>query len=182
MIYLAGCCWQARAGGGHEVVMGRAAVRGSVRAGWCLLSLKSKSTGFPMLLLWDFVYRMFALYTMLIAVKCRTACLATGLAVDKPGSDCLTGVITVRPAAVGLLVRAWFVLLVRGCCASCKPSFLLLCQYLWCGFLLRFCARCREPWDDKRSWWWGGVLCGRLTFLSLCANIALTIFAASRGI
>ena len=43
---------------------------------------------------------MFALYTMLIAVKCRTACLATGLAVDKLGSDCLTGAITVRPATV----------------------------------------------------------------------------------
>ena len=37
--------------GGHEVVMGRAAVRGSVSAGWCLLSLNSKSTGVPMLLL-----------------------------------------------------------------------------------------------------------------------------------
>ena len=118
---------------------------------------------------------------MLIAVKCRTACLATGLAVDKLGSDCMIGVITVRPAAVGLLVRAWFVLLVRGCCASCKPSFLLPCRCLWCCFLLRFCARCREAWDDKRSWWWGGVLCGRLTFCPYAGNIASAIYAAARG-
>ncbi len=90
-----------------------------------------------------FRYR-FALYATLVAVACctvcfatsvvvdklGTVCLATGAAVDKLGSDCLTGVITVRPAAVGLLVRAWFVLLVRGCCASCKPSFLLPCQCL----------------------------------------------------
>ena len=51
MIYLAGCCCHARAGGGLELVMGRAAVRGRVRAVWRLLSLNSKSTGFPMLLL-----------------------------------------------------------------------------------------------------------------------------------
>ena len=30
---------------GHEVIIGRAAVRGSVRAVWWLLSLKSKSIG-----------------------------------------------------------------------------------------------------------------------------------------
>ena len=48
----------------------------------------------------------FALYATLAAVACRTVCLDTSAAVDKLGSDCLIGVITVRPAAVGLLVRA----------------------------------------------------------------------------
>ena len=86
----------------------------------------------------------FALYAMLVAVKCRTVCLATGAAavacrticlatsaaVDKFGSDCLPGIIAVRLAGVGLLVRALLVLLVRGCCASCGASFLFPCRCL----------------------------------------------------
>ena len=39
------CCGSARAGGRHEVVMGRATVRGSVSAVWCLLALNGKCTG-----------------------------------------------------------------------------------------------------------------------------------------
>ena len=66
---------------------------------------------------------------MLAADKCGTVCLTTGFATVKRGNVCLTGVTAVHLVGAGLLVRALPVLLVRGCCSSCRTSFLLPYRY-----------------------------------------------------